>query len=122
MVDITFETLPWAMKQVLEQLSSLNAKIDNLPALEREVDADKYVDMSEILKTVFPYWKKQTIYNKCSLGELPHSRVGGRLLFNVQECIEWRDGLIKNGRIRSSERIVREAEDFVQELKKVGRH
>ena len=43
--------------------------------------------------------EKQTLYNKCCLGEIPHSRIGSRLLFNLKECREWRDSQLKKGKI-----------------------
>ena len=115
MQEITFNTLPEAVKVILEQIQVLNQKIDNLPAVAQEqpTDENRFVDINEIRQTVFPQWKKQTIYNKCCLGELPHSRIGSRLLFNLKECREWRDSQLKRGKIKSNAEIQAEAEQFV---------
>ena len=114
MHEISFDTLPQAVQTILEQVRVLNQKIDNLPSVPQEQpDDDRFVDINEILKTVFPQWKRQTIYNKCCLGELPHSRIGSRLLFNLKECREWRDSQIKKGKIKSNAEIQTEAEQFV---------
>jgi hypothetical protein len=110
---ISFDTLPEAVQNILEQIQELNQKIDNLPAAPREPDDNRYVDLNEIRQTVFPQWKKQTIYNKCSLGELPHSRIGQRLLFNLKECREWRDSQLQKGKIKSNDEIRAEAQQFV---------
>ena len=114
---ITFNTLPEAVQTILEQVQVLNQKIDNLPAAAQEPDDNRYVDITEIRQTVFPQWKKQTIYNKCSLGELPHSRIGSRLLFNLKECREWRDSQLKHGKIKAKAELRAEAEQFVINLK-----
>jgi hypothetical protein len=117
MQEITFNTLPEAVKMILEQMQVLNQKIDNLPAVAQEQPADenRFVDINEIRQTVFPQWKKQTIYNKCCLGELPHSRIGSRLLFNLKECREWRDSQLRKGKIKSNAEIQNEAQAFLAE-------
>jgi hypothetical protein len=114
MQEITFNTLPEAVQTILEQVQVLNQKFDNLPSTAQEQqDDNRFVDIHEIRQTVFPQWKRQTIYNKCCLGELPHSRIGSRLLFNLKECREWRDSQIKKGKIKSNAEIKDEAQQFV---------
>ena len=115
MQEITFNTLPEAVKVILEQIQVLNQKIDNLPAVAQEQPADenRFVDINEIRQTVFPQWKRQTIYNKCCLGELPHSRIGSRLLFNLKECREWRDRQLQQGKIKSTAQIEDEVQEFL---------
>ncbi|MDR2927604.1 MAG: hypothetical protein LBV41_05310 [Cytophagaceae bacterium] len=117
MQEITFNTLPEAVKMILEQIQTLNQKIDNLPTITQEQPADenRFVDINEIRQSVFPQWRKQTIYNKCCLGELPHSRIGSRLLFNLKECCEWRDNQLKKGKIKSNDEIKDEAQAFLAE-------
>jgi predicted DNA-binding transcriptional regulator AlpA len=111
---ISFDTLPEAVQTILEQVQTLNQKIDNLPAAAQEPDENRFVDLNEIRQIVFPQWKKQTIYNKCSLGELPHSRIGSRLLFNLKECREWRDSQLKKGKIKSAAEIKDDAQAFLE--------
>jgi len=119
---ISFDTLPEAVQTILEQVQVLHQKFDNLPlAPQEQPDDNRFVDINEILKTVFPQWKRQTIYNKCCLGELPHSRIGSRLLFNLKECREWRDSQIKRGKIKSNAEIQAEAEQFVINQRKEKR-
>ena len=118
---ITFNTLPEAVQAILEQLNVLNQKIDNLPsAAQQQPDDDRFVDITEIRQIVFPQWKRQTIYNKCSLGELPHSRIGSRLLFNLKECREWRDNQLQRGKIKSISQIEDEAQKFFDAQKNKG--
>ena len=113
---ISFDTLPEAVQTILEQVQVINQKIDNLPtAAAQEPDDNRFVDMNEIRQLVFPQWKKQTIYNKCCLGELPHSRIGSRLLFNLKECREWRDSQLRKGKIKSNAEIQNEAQAFLAE-------
>ena len=110
---ISFDTLPEVVQTILEQVQVINHKIDNLPAAAQEPDDNRFVDINEIRQIVFPQWKKQTIYNKCCLGELPHSRIGSRLLFNLKECREWRDSQLKKGKIKSKSEIKDEAQAFL---------
>ena len=110
---ISFDTLPEAVQTILEQVRVLHQKIDKLPIAPPEVDDNRFVDINEIRQIIFPQWKKQTIYNKCCLGELPHSRIGSRLLFNLKECREWRDKQLQHGKIKSNAEIQAEAEQFV---------
>ena len=112
---ISFDTLPEVVQTILEQVRVINQKIDNLPATAQEPDDNRFVDINEIRKVIFPQWKKQTIYNKCSLGELPHSRIGGKLLFNLKECREWRDSQLKKGKIKSNAELKDEAQAFFKE-------
>jgi predicted DNA-binding transcriptional regulator AlpA len=122
MQEISFDTLPQAVQTILEQIQVLNQKIDNLPlSTQEQEDEDRFVDIAEIRKTVFPQWKRQTIYNKCSLGELPHSRIGSRLLFNLKECREWRDSQLQQGKIKSTAEIADEVQEFLTNQKKGGR-
>jgi len=114
---ISFDTLPKAVQTILEQMQVLNQKIDNLPLAPQEPDDNRYVDITEIRQTVFPQWKRQTIYNKCCLGELPHSRIGSRLMFNLKECREWRNRQLKKGKIKPNAEIRAEAEQFVTDRK-----
>ena len=111
---ISFDTLPEAVQTILEQVQVINQKIDNLPATAQEPDENRFVDINEIRQTIFPQWKKQTIYNKCCLGELPHSRIGSRLLFNIRECREWRDSQIRRGKIKSNAEIQDEVQSFLE--------
>ena len=118
MQEISFDTLPKAVQTILERVEVLNQKFDNLPlAPQEQPDDNRFVDINEILQTVFLQWKRQTIYNKCCLGEIPHSRIGSRLLFNLKECREWRDSQIKKGKIKSHAEFQTEAEQFVNSKK-----
>jgi len=114
---ITFNTLPEAVQTILEQVQVLNQKIDNLPASAQEPDDNRFVDINEIRQTVFQQWKRQTIYNKCCLGELSHSRIGSRLMFNLKECREWRDSQLKRGKIKPNAEIRAVAQQFVTDKK-----
>ena len=114
---ISFDTLPEAVQTILEQVQVINQKIDDLPVVARLApapDENRFVDMNEIRQTIFPQWKKQTIYNKCSLGELPHSKIGSKLLFNLKECREWRDRQLQQGKIKSNAEIQNEAQAFLE--------
>jgi len=111
---ISFDTLPEAVQTILEQVQVINNKIDNLPAVAQEPDENRFVDINEIRQLIFPQWKKQTIYNKCCLGELPHSKIGSKLLFNLKECHEWRDSQIKQGKIKSNAELQSEAQAFLE--------
>ena len=111
---ISFNTLPEAVQAILEQVEVLNHKFDNLPLTPQDQpDDNRFVGINEIRQIIFPQWKRQTIYNKCCLGELPHSKIGSKLLFNIQECREWRYSQIKRGKIKSNAEIQAEAEQFV---------
>ena len=114
---LSFDTLPEAVQTIITMLEQVNQKIDNLPATAQEPDDNRYVDITEIRQIVFPQWKRQTIYNKCCLGELPHSRIGSRLMFNLKECREWRDRQLIKGKIKSKAEIQAEAQQFVTSRK-----
>jgi len=118
---ITFNTLPEAVQTILENVQVINQKINNLPVATQEPDDNRFVDINEIRQIVFPQWKRQTIYNKCCLGQLPHSRIGSRLLFNLKECKEWRDRQLKQGKIKSNAQIEDEAQEFFNNQKKGGK-
>jgi hypothetical protein len=120
MENITFETLPQAVQTILEQVQVLTQKIDKIPVTAQEPDENRYVNIDEIRKTIFPLWKKQTIYNKVCLGELPHSRIGSRLLFHLKECREWRDRQLQQGKIKSQTQIEDEAKALFEFKEKGG--
>jgi len=119
MQEISFNTLPSAVQSILEHVQALNQKIDNLqmPAQEQR-DENRLVDINEIRQLIFPHWKRQTIYNKCCMGEIPHSRIGSRLLFNIKECREWREEQFQQGKIKSNTQIHDEAQAFYDSLEK----
>jgi len=113
MTDLTFNELPVAVQLLIDKVQLLNEKFDNLPIATAPMENDdRFVDINEIRVLVFQQWKKQTIYNKCCLGELPHSRIGGRLLFHLKECRDWRDKQIQHGRIKALSQIEDEAHAF----------
>jgi hypothetical protein len=119
MQEITFDTLPLAVKHIFDELRLINQKIDGIKTPpEQTSDSNKYVDINQIRVLVFPQWKKQTIYNKCHLGELPHSRIGSRLLFDLEECRQWRDQKIQQGKIKSKAQIKIEAQEFFNKHRK----
>ena len=119
---ISFDTLPEAVQTILEQVQEISHKIDNLPTTTQEqLYENRFVDINEIRQLIFPQWKKQTIYNKCCLGELPHSKIGSKLLFNLKECREWRDSQIKQGKIKSNAEIKDEAQAFFDNQKRGGK-
>ena len=118
MQQITHNNLPEAVQTLLEQVQALTQKLDTLPTSAPEQDEDRYVDVNEIRQLIFPQWKKQTIYNKCSLGELPHSRIGSRLLFHIKECKDWRDKQLQQGKIKALSQIEDEAQALFDKLKK----
>jgi len=118
---ISFDTLPEVVQTILEQVQEINHKIDNLPIVAQEPDENRFVDINEIRQIVFPQWKRQTIYNKCCLGELPHSKIGSKLLFNLKECREWRDSQIQKGKIKSNAEIENEAQAFFDNQRKGGK-
>jgi hypothetical protein len=108
------------VQTILEQVQVINQKIDNLPVTAQEPDENRLVDITEIRQLIFPQWKRQTIYNKCCLGEIPHSRIGSRLLFNLKECREWRDSQFQKGKIKSNAQIKEEAQEFFNNQKEGG--
>jgi hypothetical protein len=120
MEQITHNTLPQAVQTILEHVQVLTTKIDKLKVKPQEPDENRYVNIDEIRQTIFPLWKKQTIYNKVCLGELPHSRIGSRLLFHLKECREWRDRQLQQGKIKSQSQIDDEAKALYEKHKKTN--
>ena len=114
---ISFNDLPMAVTRILSEIQELKQKIDGMAEQKPQQDDDRFVGINEICKLVFPQWKRQTLYNKCSLGEIPHSRIGSRLMFNVKECIEWRDSQLQLGRIKSINQLSEEAQAFLDRKK-----
>ena len=109
MTEISFNELPQALAHLIgkvENIENLLSEKQQTP----EPDENRYVDIVEIQQKVFQQWKKQTIYNKCWLNELPHSRIGGRLMFHLKECREWRDNQIQQGKIRTLSQIDNDAQ------------
>ncbi len=119
METLTFDQLPKAVKTILEQVQTLNQKIDNIQTGQSEpLDEDRYVDIHEIIKIIFPQWKKQTIYNRCHAGEIPHSRMGARLMFHIKECREWRDQLLQKGKIKALSQAENDAQTLFEKFQK----
>ena len=115
MENISFDTLPKAMEHLIGKIEKIETLLsENRPPQEQ--DENRYVDIVEIQKKVFHQWKKQTIYNKCYLGQLPHSRVGGRLLFHLKECREWQDTQLQQGKIKALSQLQDEAKQFVANI------
>jgi predicted DNA-binding transcriptional regulator AlpA len=117
MEPITFNQLPQAVQTILEQLQELNQKFNTLNPQPIAIDENRFVDINEIRHFIFPQWKRQTIYNKVCSGELPHSRMGARLMFNLKECREWRDEQLQKGKIKALSQIQTEAQAFYEKHK-----
>jgi len=109
MENITFETLPKAMEHLIGKIEKIETMLNEKQPPQVQ-DENRFVDIVQIRQLVFQQWKKQTIYNKCYLGELPHSRIGGRLMFNLKECREWQNDQIQKGKVRALSQIDDEAQ------------
>jgi hypothetical protein len=116
MQEITFETLPKAVQTLLEQVEVLNQKIDKQnPNIHTPIsNENEYLTVKEINQTLFAHWKPGTIYNKCCLGEIPHTKIGGKLMFNFKECREFIDKQIKQGKVKPLSQLQNEAIAFVE--------
>jgi excisionase family DNA binding protein len=113
---MTFDRLPEAVNLIflkLEQLEYLiqeNLKETNLPEEEILLDIN---EAARFLNLSVP-----TIYSKVSKREIPFMKRSKRLYFSNLELMEY----LKEGRRKTSQEALKEAENYIQNNKKGQRY
>jgi hypothetical protein len=112
---LTIEQMPKAVEQILCEVKEIKAQIQLTQAVSQP-NPDRMINLVELQTLVFPQWKRQTIYNKCNQSEIPHYKIEGKLMFNLQECLQWRDSKMSR-KIKGSEAIDTQAAEFLKTIK-----
>jgi hypothetical protein len=86
------------MQTLIKQVEALRLEIQTLTSVTETENV--MIDIAKLQKSVFPQWKRQTIYNKCNQSEIPHYKIEGKLMFNLQECLQWRNEQIRHRAIK----------------------
>jgi len=108
MVSLTFEQLPSAVSQLIEEVQSLKRLLQekhngNPPAI------DVWFDLNEL--TIYDPEKrsKATFYGYRSSGSIPYHKKGKKLIFLKSEIDAW----LKDGRKKTSSEISLDADAYI---------
>lgn len=113
--QITFETLPAAVAELLHKVSSIERQL-SITTDSPEQPTDRWLSIDELCEYLPGKPAKATIYGKVHLREIPHKKFGKRLAFRKSEIDSW---LNSKGRKTVSE-IEAEATDYLGKRKKAA--
>jgi len=111
--NISFETLPKAIKLLLDEVSNLKLLIEekNNQQVEEVEQFLTIEEASKLLKLTVP-----TCYSKVSKGELPYMKKGKRLYFSNIELKEY----LKEGRVKTNSEIEEEVNTYLLNKKRAN--
>lgn len=109
---ITFEQLPNAIQQIMDEVKSLSLKIDKMSEKAEQGaprDNHRVIYADEVCKMIRK--TKNTLYSMTSKGEIPSYKHGKYLYFFEDEILEW----IKRYRKDDSHDIMIKSQEYVSQ-------
>ncbi|WP_345952397.1 helix-turn-helix domain-containing protein [Mucilaginibacter sp. PAMB04168] len=113
MKTLTFEQLPQAIAQLIENFDDLKALLSKQEATTIK-DEDKLLSVKEAANLL--NLSTSTIYGLVNRKQIPVSKRGKRLYFSKFELVNW----IKEGRKLTQQELDNAANAFIANLKKRG--
>lgn len=89
-MNVTFETMPRAIEQLVAEVREIKAKI-NAPAVTPTPKRDRLLlnEALALLDDLGRPTSKSTLYKETSTGVIPHYKVGKRLVFSRKTLTQW---------------------------------
>jgi len=86
-MEVTFENMP-------KMLAEINRKIDYLLKVRQETEADRLMNIVELIQYLPEHPARQTVYGWINNRQIPYVKHGKRLFFRKSEIETW----LSNGR------------------------
>lgn len=114
MEQITFDQLPNAVSRILSRIDSMEALLENLPAL-KPPEPDELLTVEQCAE--FLSISVQTVYGLMSRNELPVMKRSKRCYFLKSELLNY----LKQGKKKSAAEIATSIEVYLQGKRKGGK-
>ena len=109
-MEITFDTLPQAVRQIHHKLDTLEQLLLN----QNKPETDTWFDLNQLCKYLPSKPVKATVYTWVRERRIPFHKSGKKLAFLKSEI----DDFIKQGRQKTAFEIKAEADFYLKKLKK----
>jgi excisionase family DNA binding protein len=107
MAKLTFDQLPDAIQNILDEISSIKLHLQNLPP--KNLDLDRWLNLSDLCFYLPDKPAKSTIYGYVQAGTIPFHKKGKKLFFLKSEIDTW----LKTGRRKTVAEIKAEAKTYL---------
>jgi len=111
--QITFESLPKAVGQILEEMSFIRQFLSKKESIIQP-EPHRWFDLNELIEYDPEKRSKATFYGYIHTRSIPFHKKHKKLIFLKSEIDEW----IKNGRRKTNEETSKEASLYLQKYKK----
>lgn len=116
-IPFTFETMPQALKYIVEKLDALEKKVDVLQGEKNELK-NEWMNVKELCAYLPSHPAEQTVYGWTSGHQIPFHKKGKGIMFRTSEIENW----LSSGETRKSEReLEAEAEVFINSKRGIRR-
>lgn len=107
---ITFNEMPGAISWVIDKLTEIGMKIDDLCSKTQSAPKEQWLNLDELRAYLPSHPAEQTVYGWTSTHQIPFHKRGRRIMFLKSEIDAW----IHRGKIKSQEELRSEAEVHIQ--------
>jgi excisionase family DNA binding protein len=108
-IPFTLETMPQALKYIIEKLIELEKKVDSLQGEKKEVE-NEWMNIKDLCSYLPSHPAEQTVYGWTSNHQIPFYKKGKGIMFRKSEIEEW----LNDGEKRKTEQELEdEAEDYI---------
>ncbi len=112
--NLTFDLLPKAIQNLTNEVSELKSLLLDKQEQPTNEQAEKWLDLNELIQYDPEKRTKPTWYSKISRNEVPHYKRGKKIYFLKSEIDEW----LKEGKCKSNSELEKEAEAYLLTNKK----
>lgn len=106
-MNVTFETMPRAIEQLVAEVREIKAKI-NAPAVTQTPERDRLLvnEALALLAELGRPTSKSTLYKETSTGAIPHYKIGKRLVFSRKALTQWvEQGMPDQSQLNAADRL-----------------
>ena len=110
------EEMPQALNYLISKVESLEEMVNELNIKKDVLVQPEWMDIDELRQYLPSHPAKQTIYGWVNDKLIPYYKASKKLTFKKSEIDEW----LHQGRRKSSEDLMREAGEFINQKKVKG--
>jgi hypothetical protein len=114
--ELTFENLPTAVSQILDDLVEIKKALHNSLHNNQDESRPKWFSLDEVIQYDPAKRTKPTWYSMCSRGQVPYHKSGNRLVFLKAEI----DEFLKSGKHKTKSEIKDEVHSYMVNKKRKG--
>ncbi|MGL5981108.1 MAG: helix-turn-helix transcriptional regulator [Phocaeicola sp.] len=114
--ELKFEDLPKAVNQVLNKLTELEKKVEEIGRIKVAYaqEPDRWMNLKDLCEYLPNHPAEQTIYGWTSLNKIPYHKCGKRVQFRKSEIDAW----ILEDQGKTEKEIDSDVQQFIKSRKK----